>query len=319
MDLSSEFISTDLADRISAQDLTPAALRLTNAVDAVDLGRDIRIEGLPTDEAELVMNACTPRGHHFYPVRQFGQRYALVRPVSAAQWEDHQFRWDQDGVMGDALVLSRLIRDNGHSLQYAARIADYEDGQQMVIYTPGAEGKAVYRLRRDRDWLDAGEAHALRELLSAFWEAESGLPPRVQRATFRTEYACWSGYGDQMLPMIVSGLEALLKVGRDGLTRQFAQRATALADELSIDGVTEDFCAEMYDARSDWVHGAHVRLFTTRGEGPETAEQWRVLGEIAKLQDLLRAAVRRCLEEPAFREIFTSDEAISEHWPIRDT
>jgi hypothetical protein len=43
------------------------------------------------------------------------------------------------------------------------------------------------------------------------------------------------------------------------------------------------------------------------------------LGEIAKLQDLLRAAVRRCLEEPAFREIFTSDEAISERWPNRDT
>jgi hypothetical protein len=61
--------------------------------------------------------------------------------------------------------------------------------------------------------------------------------------------------------------------------------------------VTEEFCAEMYDARSDWVLGAHVRLFTTSGEGPETDEQWRVLGEIAKLQDLLRAAVRRCLEE----------------------
>jgi hypothetical protein len=94
-----------------------------------------------------------------------------------------------------------------------------------------------------------------------------------------------------------TGGQALLKVGRDGLKRQFAQRATALADELSIDGVTEEFCAEMYDARSDWVHGAHVRLFTTSGEGPETDEQWRALGEIAKLQDLLRAAVRRCLEE----------------------
>jgi hypothetical protein len=113
-----------------------------------------------------------------------------------------------------------------------------------------------------------------------------------------------------------TGGQALLKVGRDGLKRQFAQRATALADELSIDGVTEEFCAEMYDARSDWVHGAHVRLFTTSGEGPETDEQWRVLGEIAKLQDLLRAVVRRCLEEPAFREIFTSDEAISERWRI---
>jgi hypothetical protein len=214
-------------------------------------------------------------------------------------------------------MLSRLIRDNGHSLQYAARIVDYEGGEQMVIYTPGTEGKAIYRLRRDRDWLDAQEAYDLRDLLSAFWEAEGTLPPRVRRAMFRTEYASWSRYADQILPMIVSGLEALLKVSRHNLTSQFAQRATALAGELSIEGVTEQFCTEMYDARSDWVHGAHVRLFAAGGEGPESDEQWGTLGEVARLQDLLRAAARRCIEEPAFREVFTSDEAISERWPVR--
>lgn len=302
-----------------------AVLQMSNAPGPASLGQDLQIAGLPQADWELVMNACTPRGHYFVPVRQFGQRYSIVREVSARESADRLFRWDPDGVISDALMLSRLIRDNGHSLQYAARIADYEGGEQMVMYSPGEAGKAVYRLRQDRDWLDADEGRELQDLLAAFWQAqaEDSLPPRVRRALLRTEYGCWFMYADALMPMVVSGLEALLKVGRDGLTRQFVQRAVALADELSLEGVTEEFCSRMYDGRSDWVHGSHVRLFATGSEtpesappeGPETDQEWTTLGEIATLQDLLRAAVRRSIEEPAFRETFASDEAIRDRWP----
>jgi hypothetical protein len=30
-------------------------------------------------------------------------------------------------------VLSRLVRDNAHSLEFAARIVDHDDGMQQVI------------------------------------------------------------------------------------------------------------------------------------------------------------------------------------------
>jgi hypothetical protein len=38
-------------------------------------------------------------------------------------------------------MLSRLVRDNGFSMQWAARIIEYEDDQKSVVYTPGHEGR----------------------------------------------------------------------------------------------------------------------------------------------------------------------------------
>jgi hypothetical protein len=281
-------------------------------VEQVNLGRDAILCQLDNDEAELIVNACTQRGHYFHPMRQFGQRYAFTRSVPLAELENHHFAVDREGVLGDALMLSRLVRDNGFSMQYAARVVDYEDGQQSVIYLPGSEGKAVYRLRRDREWLDGPEAEELSALLAAFWDAD--LPPRVERAMWRVEYATWQRYADVALPMIVGGLEALLKIGRRNLTDQFKRRASALAAEVGVEGVDEDFCERMYDGRSDWVHGSHVELFNPAGDGGDTDAQ-DVLADIEKLQATLRGALRRTIEDAGFRSLFEADESITERWP----
>jgi hypothetical protein len=71
-------------------------------------------------------------------------------------------------VIWDALSLSRLVLDNGHSTQYAARIVDHEDGTRTVVYTLDSESKHVYRVRRDREWLAADEGAELRRLLAAY-------------------------------------------------------------------------------------------------------------------------------------------------------
>ncbi len=215
------------------------------------------------------------------------------------------------------------MRDNAFSTQYAARIVDHEDGQQQVIYTLGAESKTAYRVRTTRDWLDPSEAEELRALLSAYWEAEDRLPPRLIRAMWRTEHASWIKWADAILPTLISGLEALLKEGRSQLTKQFGARAPALAAELGVEGLGRDLCERMYDARSDWVHGSSVALFASpKPEGaaheqpsPQSAERDQALGAIALMQDLLRAAVRRALEDHDFREIFASDKNIIQRWP----
>jgi hypothetical protein len=281
-------------------------------VEQVDLGRGMFLCQLDDDEAELIANACTQRGHYFHPVRQFGQRYSVSRELPLAELENRHFAVDVDGVLGDALMLSRLVRDNGFSMQYAARVIDYEDGQQSVIYLPGSEGKAVYRLRRDREWLDGHEAEELAALLAAFWDGD--LPPRTTRAMWRAEYATWQRYADVSLPVIIGGLEALLKIGRGNLTEQFKRRASALADEMEVEGVDADFCGRMYDGRSDWVHGSHVELFNPAGEGAD-AEGQDVLADIEKLQATLRRALRLAIEDLDFRRIFEADETIAERWP----
>jgi hypothetical protein len=299
---------------------SPLAERLGGERTRLDLGSGLRIDRLSREEAELVMNACTPRGHYFHPIRQFGQRYSFIRDVDLGEWEHNPYRWDADDAIWDALTLSRLIRDNAYSTQYAARIADYEDGEQMVIYTQTGESKHVYRLRHDRDWLDMAEGAELCRLFSAYRERNSPLPPRVRRAMWRTEYASWVKWADLSLPLLVGGLEALLQTEHEQATKQFVRRVPALAEEVGVEEVTRKFCDDMYDTRSQWVHGARVKLFAA---GPEaqpgqapTEEQWSVLGKVARLQDVLRSAVRRAVEDDQFADVFVDDERIRERWPI---
>jgi hypothetical protein len=291
----------------------------------VELGRGLRIDRLSDADSELVMNACTPRGHYFAPIRQFGHLYSFVRPIDIEAWRAHPFHWDRDGVISDAVMLSRLVRDNAYSTRFAARIADFEGGEQTVVYTLGAESKAAYRLRRDRDWLDEDDGGKLRDLLGAFWALEDALPPRVRRAMWRAEYASWLRWGDLPNSVIVSGFEALVKTEQSGAGRQFAKRVPALANELGCDGISKRFCRRIYGARSEWVHGAHVRLFSTGlerdearelgvEEGPTDAAERAALNDICRLQDLLRRALRRCIEDAEFRAVFEDDDRIRARW-----
>lgn len=283
----------------------------------VELGRRIRIDRLPHEEAELVMNACTPRGHYFVPVRQFSQVYSFVRDLDPTSEEARAFRWDDaEGTLYDALSLSRLVRDNGYSTQYAARITDYENGEQRVMYRPESESNFVYRLRQDREWLDPEEGAELRDLLAAYWAAD--LPPRVRRAMWRTDWATRLRWADLVIPVLASGLESLLKSERHPATRQFVVRVPMLAEAVGVKGMDRDLSDRMYDARSAWVHGAPVELFTRRedGGGPGTREERAVLADVARLQDTLRAAVRRCIEDEACREVFADDDTIRDRWRV---
>jgi hypothetical protein len=101
---------------------------------AVEIADGLTLERLPREDSELVMNACTARGHYFLGVRQFGERYTFVRQVDPAVYESEQsFGWDDGNMIWFAMVLSRLIRDNGHSFEFAGRIVDHDDGMQQVI------------------------------------------------------------------------------------------------------------------------------------------------------------------------------------------
>jgi hypothetical protein len=307
------------------------AERFAEIVDMIDLGGGVVIEDLGRDAAELVMNACTPRGHYFVPVRQFGQRYSFIKEVALDELEHRHFAWDTDGTLDDALTLSRLVRDNAYSTQYAARLLDYEDGQHCIAYVLHREDKSIYRLRRDREWLDAAEGRELAGLLAAYWECREELPPRVRRAMWRMAYAPRIRWADMVVPILIGGLEALLKIGRHGLTQQFKKRAPALAADVGIDGFGEDLAERLYDGRSDWVHGSHVQLFAGPSpsaeapgeeepeeeapEGPQSSDEQSAFAEVALLQDVLRAAVRRAIEDAEFRQVFVADERIAERWP----
>jgi hypothetical protein len=98
------------------------------------LGREMRIDRLDDDEADMVLCACTPRGHHFAPVKQFGQRYCFIRDVPVAEWETSPYSWDREGVLHDALAMSRLVRDHAVSLEFAARIITWQGSEQVISW-----------------------------------------------------------------------------------------------------------------------------------------------------------------------------------------
>jgi len=280
--------------------------RFNGAVAEVDLGDGIKLGRVSDDDAERIMDACGPAGQNFSPVRQFGQRYAFYVDHSVEEATENLYGFDADRL-GVALALSRLIRDNGFSYQYAARVIEHAATELTITPLAATEGHVVYRLHGGREWLDGEEAEALASLLAAYRSSE--LPPRVREALWRSEYASHMARGDIMLSTIVSGLEALLKVGRGRPENQFKQRATALAGDLGTEGVDEALCERAYAGRSDWVHASF--------EGAPTSEEERQrwVEDAAKMRDLLRGACRKAIEDADFSAVFRNGQTIKNRWP----
>jgi hypothetical protein len=297
----------------------------------VQLAEGMTLERLPQADVELVMNACTQRGHYFFGVRQFGQRYSFVRRIGAEALEQQRYGWDEDHLLYYALVLSRLVQDNGHSLEYAARIVDHQDGEQQVVpvYAPGAV--ATYRVRRGRDWLTEPEANELREVLADYLPVSGELPWKVSHALNLSEDAVRMQLLSRALLLISTGLEGLIQSDSKRVAQQFRERLPQVAQEVGIVGVDETFARNLYDARSQAAHGAQVSMFhiePRREEGvdgtpeqphgePEPPEaEPDVAAPLALAQDLLRATTRRAIQDPAFRQIFESDDTVRAKWPV---
>lgn len=71
---------------------------------AVGLGNGVSIERLSDDAYKPMMAACVPRGHLFFAVPQWGQRYAFVRRVDLDAYRANVYRWDDDKVLSTALA-----------------------------------------------------------------------------------------------------------------------------------------------------------------------------------------------------------------------
>jgi hypothetical protein len=261
----------------------------------VELGRGLSIQQLPSDVSEVVMNACTFRGHYFFAARQYGCRYALVLDLPLS--EAHTFRWDPDQVIRDALALSRLVRDNDHSTEL------------RVMPHDGGESREAYRMLDERDWLDTSEAMELADLLNAFWSSGQ-LPRRVERALWASEHVAWERYLDVILPSLVAALEGMLNTSKRQLIRQFSTRVSALASDLGVADVSKNLCRRMYEARSQGAHGMDVDLFKPEARRDENVKR------LARLQVVLRSAIRRAIEDADFRAAFDGDETVRTRWPV---
>jgi hypothetical protein len=227
-----------------------------------------RLEG---SETQLVMTACTARGHHFIPVRQFSTLYAFINSVDLEAFRGHPYHWDDDHLLYYTVVLSRLIRDNGYALEFAARLVDHEDGQRQVI-PARPHMRATYRLRQDRDWFTAEEAAELGLLLETFLRLKDDLPRRIVHALNLSEDAVHLQFFQRSVLLLGAALEALIQTSRHFVALQVRERLPRVAEEVGIADFTEDLTGELYDARSEAAHGAEVAMFAVRPPSEDEPE-----------------------------------------------
>jgi hypothetical protein len=280
----------------------------------VEVGGDVRIERLDDELAERLLRASELRGENWDPARQFHVVHAYVRQA----WSRDDGRelgelypWDADGRLYPCVQLSRLVRDNGTSTEHAVRRLIQAGGGERLVPFSGFDSHVAYRLYPERPgWLDVDEAHALDALVRAYWDGPA-LPERVGRAVRRVDSVTRERYLEDALPLVVGGLESLLKTVREFARAQFAQRVSALARTVGLE-LSETDCGDLYDDRSALVQGAGIDLSQPHERG--TFEQ----GFIG-LQETLRRAVRRAVEEPDFAATFASDAQITAQWPVTVT
>jgi hypothetical protein len=267
----------------------------------VVLAPGLTLEVLPYEQSEAYLDAAESRGANFKAYRQFAQRYAFVR----RQAPGPLFHWDPDSLIQHALAMSRLIRDNNHDARYSVRVIEGPgvpgDGKQIA---PGPAWDAWFTPNEERKWLSQQEAEMLAVLLQQRLAIDT-FSTRVGNALWFAEYSTRTPYAVAACIWIVATLEALLNTDQYRLRRQFNERCLGLASELSLDAVTSEVTNRMYTARSESVHGS------LGGEGHE-----QLLADLASMQLLARKALRRCIEDAAFRAIFDRREAVAAKWPV---
>ena len=206
------------------------------------------------------------------------------------------------------MSLSRLVRQNIHNTKYAARVIEHDDGTCQVIPFDGLESRQAYGVNGDRDWLDAAEAAELRSLLAAYFDARDSFSVRFAQTLSLCEHLVQERYLSVMLRLVAT-LEGLIGTSHLMVTKQFVTRVPALAAEVGVQGVSKTLCSRLYEARSQGLHGSAIDLL-------KLPAQDATVRKVALLQRVLRAALRRGLEDPAFRAVFTDAASIDARWPV---
>jgi hypothetical protein len=76
--------------------------------------------------------------------------------------------------------------------------------------------------------------------------------------------------------------------------------------------VSKNFARKMYKARSQGLHGDDVELFAHGSATPQN----EAIEQAARLEEVLRRAVRQAIEDDAFRAHFEDDASVDAWCPI---
>ena len=206
------------------------------------------------------------------------------------------------------ISLSRLVHPTSTGDRYCVQIMHYglKDSAIHAIQYRGASPD-VFLDSNQRDWLTVEDGEILRKLMP--WAAtDKPMHTRIHRAYRNHEYAMRSSYLDVRWMFVVAGLEALINVGDEKVSKQFRERVHQLASYFAIP-LTVDELKKAYSLRSKLVHAEGF----LRGLGNLLpTSQHNPLYD--KLESVLRQTVRHALLDVSFGDFFRDDAAVAAHW-----
>lgn len=270
----------------------------------VDITQTLWIGPIPEQAAQRVFQTCRPGVHGFERSKiHCPQLYAYGKEVPPELARNKE-QWDEDGTLQGLVAISRLVHPTSASLRTAARLEMDSTGEASWVSqakTEGVQSDAFVSPDQPRDWLTPQDLETLKTIAHVL----DGrlLVGRVWRALWYHEYAARSYEMDVRWPMVVTGLEALLKTERNDLGNQFRRRTLSMAKELCIVDYTEKDASDAWDMRSGLTHGQNL--------GKVTAENLRLY---VMIELILRTAALKALREKEFGAIFENDSAIRDRW-----
>jgi hypothetical protein len=150
------------------------------------------------------------------------------------------------------------------------------------------------------------------------------LPDKVARAHWNFQHAAFQYFFEVRTLLVVSGLDALVHVRTPGRRvstgAQFTNRTVQLAAELGVSFKMDDAKA-VWERRSDIAHGRDPWAFLkdANGKMPQPQKLTKndeVVQRYVAAEQILRAAILKCLKDPDFAAKFLSDDTIEKAYPV---
>lgn len=270
------------------------------------LSDELFVEYLEDDLGERVLDACEPRASLEYKTyRQYDPAWAVVRREPQ---RDQASKWDEDGLIRRAVMVSRVVRRSNLSLGYTAVIEHQSGVEEMRIF-PSGHQRGVFSAgfapapTGARTWWTNADVTAWSVLFEK--DRVSALPVRVEHALGYLNWeASFESFAMRLLALC-TGLEALVHTERGRSTLQFKARVATLAQHLGVQGLTEAVAANAYDHRSAASHGKRT--------APATDALWDVHD---LLEEVLRRSISRCISDAGFAAQFADDNSVRAAFPL---
>jgi hypothetical protein len=279
----------------------------------VPIDGDLWVGMLDEELTKWVLDGTEPPGRNYVPTRQYTGGYAFIRTNPPASKAD-QGDFDPDTRLRSAIALSRLVHPTSVCFDHSVRIRTWgkpRDQWQLVPHTEAGTGEHAFVLDVNENWLIPADISAIADLIKA-WNPTT-IPTRVGMALWHHEMAARNYYSDIRWPLLVTGLESLVRIKNEkdkkgapiGSTRAFVSRLAAIGRlDPSLAVIDPDLRA-MYEKRSDLVHALALVAMDE-----STKALYR------KLDGLVRGILRKAILNPVFAALFATDQSISTAFPV---